>query len=176
MADTKISALAEAATLAGADEMPVVQGGTTKRVGVDTMFSSANAVWTGWVYPYTTGWVGVAGAPLTSTSWDGDARSTTAKTVIDMSAVFGVPAAVKAVLVAGAIRDSGSNGTDCYMFLAPNNTAAQGQAIDCHTINDRYQRYTFVVPCDANGDIYYQIVASGAGTMDVFLEVWGYCL
>ena len=116
-------------------------------------------------------------APLTSTDWDGDARSTTAKTLIDLSALFaGVPAGVKAVLVAGAVRDSGSNGADCCMYLSPNNTASQGMAIDCHTINDRYQRYSFVVPCDANGDIYYQIVASGASTFDAYLEIWGYAL
>ena len=33
-----------------------------------------------------------------------------------------------------------------------------------------------VVPCDANGDVYYQIVASGTGTMDVHLQIWGYWL
>ena len=26
------------------------------------------------------------------------------------------------------------------------------------------------------GDIYYQIAASGTGTMDVYLEIWGYWL
>ena len=31
-----------------------------------------------------------------------------------------------------------------------------------------------IVPCDANGDIYYQIAASGTGTMDVNIQIWGY--
>lgn len=30
--------------------------------------------------------------------------------------------------------------------------------------------------CDANGDIYYQLTASGSGTMDIYLEIWGYWL
>lgn len=111
---------------------------------------------------------------LTSTSWDGDAYSTTSKTLIDLSAVFGVPAGVKAVQIVVAIRDSGSNGTDCYILFGPNNTAAEGSSVDCHTINDRWSRECLIVPCDANGDIYYQISASGSSTMDVYVEIWGY--
>jgi len=40
--------------------------------------------------------------------------------------------------------------------------------------NDRQARGMMIIPCDANGDIYYQITASGAGTMDVFVQIWGY--
>jgi len=40
--------------------------------------------------------------------------------------------------------------------------------------NDEYAREGNIVPCDANGDIYYQINASGSGTMDVWIEIWGY--
>ena len=62
--------------------------------------------------------------PKTSDSWDGDARSTTAKTLIDLSAVFGVPAGVKAVLVGVSMRDSGSAASTggCYLILSPVNT------------------------------------------------------
>ena len=55
-----------------------------------------------WVYLTT---------PLTSTSWDGDARSTEAATLLDLSSVFSVPAGVKAVLVRLACRDSAAVGT-----------------------------------------------------------------
>lgn len=113
-------------------------------------------------------------APLTSTDWDGDPRSTTAKTVIDLSAVFGVPGGVKAVLVYVSLKDSGSAGADCYLILSPNNTAGQGLVVSPMSVDDRDGRYGLVVPCDANGDVYYQVVASGAGTMDVVLEIWGY--
>ena len=46
--------------------------------------------------------------PLTSSSWDGDAHSTEAKTKIDLSAVFGAPANIKAVSVRVLARDSAS--------------------------------------------------------------------
>ena len=114
--------------------------------------------------------------PLTSTSWDGDAYSTTAKTLIDMSAVFGVPAQVRFVLIKLAISDSGSDAADCYMILAPTNTALEGMSAGAPTPKTRWGRECLVVPCDANGDIYYQIVASDSSTLDVVLKVWGYMI
>ena len=120
-------------------------------------------------YPLTT--------PLTSTSWDGDAHSTKAKTLIDLSAVFGVPAGVKAVMFAGCyIRDSASAANDCWLILGPTNTNLVGNAVTCQSVNDRPARFNFIVPCDANGDIYYQCAASGVGTLDIFLHIWGYLL
>lgn len=146
----------------------------SKRLGLDSFESDATRL--------ATMMAGVFGhpvfldAPLTSTAWDGDAYSTTAKTKIDLSSVFSAPAGIKGVLVSVAIRDSGSNGTDCWFLLSPNDTAAKGLSTDCHTINNRYSRASWLVPCDSNGDIYYQNNASGADTMDVVLEIWGYVL
>ena len=115
--------------------------------------------------------------PLTSTSWDGDARSTTTKTKIDLSAVFGVPAGVKAVMVKIALRDSGSAATSCIFQLSGVSSGTNySLTAQASPINDRYAYFNGIVPCDANGDIYYQIAASGTGTMDVFLEIWGYWL
>ena len=116
--------------------------------------------------------------PLTSTSWDGDSFSTTAKTLIDLSAVFGVPAGVKAILVRITTRDSGSSSGYCYFGLSPNNTAGSVtiQAYLQGVANDIYITENGVVPCDANGDVYYQIVASGTDTLDAFIEIWGYWL
>jgi len=116
---------------------------------------------------------------LTSTSWDGDARSTTAKTLIDLSAVFssyptGTP---RAVLVEVGLRDSASAGGDYYLILSNNNTAGQGVYFRCSGLaNDAYHNAQAWIPCDANGDIYFQIAASGASTMDVFLTVRGWLL
>jgi hypothetical protein len=115
--------------------------------------------------------------PLTSTSWDGDSYSTTAKTLIDLSAVFSAPAYIKAVICNIAIRDSGSAAatTGCFLLLSPNNTADQGLAVSCAGLaNDATMRGGLIVPCSSNGDVYYQINASGASTMDVWLEIWGY--
>jgi hypothetical protein len=116
--------------------------------------------------------------PKTSTSWDGDARSTTAKTLIDLSAVFGVPAGVKAILVRLTARDSGSSSGYCHLSLSPNNTqdSVAIQAYLQGVANDIYITENGIVPCDANGDVYYQIVASGTGTLDAFIEIWGYWL
>jgi len=115
--------------------------------------------------------------PLTSTSWDGDARSTTAKTKIDLSAVFGVPAGVKAVLMLVNLRDSASASTYSYMYLAPNDTANNGLIFSADNgKNDGLVPVTAIVPCNVDGDIYYQTVASGIDTMDVTLHIWGYWL
>lgn len=174
---TKASAWSEATSLDGTEDILIIQSSTSKRVGVDTFMSTSNSRWTGWIYPYTSGWVGTAGQPLTSTSWDGDAHSTTAKTSIDLSAVFGVPAGVKAVSVYLQINDSASSTTDCFIYLSPNNTAYSGFALNTGKATNDYANTTcFIVPCDANGDIYYQITASGTGTFDVIMQIWGYCL
>lgn len=166
-ADSKISALSEATALTGAEDMVVVQT-STKRVGVDTLFSTANAVWHGWTY---------LTAPLTSTSFDGDAFSTTAKTIIDLSTVFGAPASITAVIIRIAARDSASAATiNLFVCVSATNTAGEAAVITRPSgrTNDYYDDQQGICPCDASGDIYYQVSASGAGTMDIVMQIWGY--
>jgi len=43
-------------------------------------------------------------------------------------------------------------------------------------VNDAYGADTGIVPCDANGDVYYKITASGPGAMDVWIRILGYWL
>jgi len=117
-------------------------------------------------------------APLTSTSWDGDAYSTAAKTLIDLSAVFSAPAGIKAALFRIVCRDSGSaaSTSNLGVMLSPNDTASNGP-VHCRVDglpNDVLGEENAVVPCDANGDVYYQLTASGASTLDVWLQIWGY--
>ena len=115
-------------------------------------------------------------SPLTSTAWDGDSFSTTANTKIDLSVVFGVPAGAKAVLVNIALRDSGSAANECFISLSPSSSVT-GMTARCSGIaNDKFANACLTVPCDTNGDIYYAISASGTGTMDVYLQIWGYWL
>jgi hypothetical protein len=116
--------------------------------------------------------------PLTSTAWDGDSFSTTAKTKIDLSVVFGVPAGAKGIFVRLVARDSGSSAGYCQLSLSPNATAdsVAVQAYLQGVPNDVYVPVNGVVPCDENGDVYYQIVASGTGTLDAIIEIWGYWL
>ena len=123
----------------------------------------------GWSYiPLTT--------PLTSTDFDGDAFSTTAKTKIDLSDKFGVPAGVKAVEILLYIKDSGSETGTCSVRVSPNDTAweAPVSLVLDGVPDDKGRAISGKCPCDANGDIYYQVQASGSGTMDVTIQVWGY--
>lgn len=118
-------------------------------------------------------------SPLTSTSWDGDARSSTGKTVIDLSSVFSVPAGVKAILARLYGRDSGSaTSTSVYFGLSPNNTGASiALAIrPTGVYADAPVENTGWCPCNSDGDVYFQCAASGTGTLDIWIEIWGYCL
>ena len=117
--------------------------------------------------------------PLTSTAWDGDAFSTTAKTLIDLSVVFGVPAGVKAILAQIMARDSGSSSSATAFFgLSPNNVDGSLSLMNTtrYIQNDLIVYNTAIVPCTSTGDVYYQIVASGSGTMDCWIRIWGYWL
>lgn len=131
-----------------------------------------------WVYAGSAEWVAATGFTnhASSTSWDGDAFSTTAKTVIDLSAVFNMPANIKAVQVRMIARDSGSSAATCFFGVSPNNTAnlVSVEVYRDKVTNDALDSKEGVCPCDANGDIYYQIAASGAGTLDAWLEIVGY--
>ncbi len=118
-------------------------------------------------------------APLTSTSWDGDGKSTTAKTLLDLSTVFSAPAGIRAAYVLVVANDSASAAatTTCWIILSPNDTAGSGMI---HRVsgmtNDSKHATMMTVPCDANGDFYYQINASGSTTLDVTIEIWGYLI
>jgi len=114
--------------------------------------------------------------PLTSTDWDGDAKSDAGPTKLDMSAVFtGYPdMAVKAVLLRIAARDDAAIGTaGLYFEVGP--SATYYYALNANPPGaDVISSDTGICPCDANGDIYYKINASGSGTCDCWLEVLGY--
>jgi len=164
MANKKITDLTELTKAASNDYLEIVDtsANASKKISRENL--------TGWHFLTT---------PLTSTSWDGDSYSTTAKkTLIDLSEVFGVPAGVKAVMVRMAARDSGSSAGYCQLGLSPNSTAGSVavQAYLQGVANDAYVSVNGVVPCDANGDVYYQVVASGTDTLDAVIEIWGYYL
>jgi hypothetical protein len=163
MANKKITDLTELTVAASDDYLEIV----------DTSANTSNKI----SRENLAGWHFLT-SPLTSTAWDGDSFSTTAKTKIDLSVVFGVPAGVKAVLVRLAARDSASYANaGLYISLSPTD-AAGGAAIlrPAGIVNDVYTDGMFIVPCDANGDVYYQIAASGTGTLDAIIEIWGYWL
>ena len=119
-------------------------------------------------YPLTT--------PLTSTSWDGDSFSSSGPTVIDTSVVFGAPAGIKAAAVRLTARDSVTFGTGgLYLSLGP--STSYYYAVSCYPFGgDINNTASGIVPCDASGDFYYKIIASGSGTLDAWIEIWGYWL
>ncbi len=116
-------------------------------------------------------------AGLTSTSFDGDSFPTTAKTEINLSTSFGAPAGIKAILVKVSARDSGSYGADCYLIVSPNNTAGSGFDVrPWGRVNDTWETETLICPCNANGNIYYQVLATGGATatLESYISIWGY--
>lgn len=163
MADKKITDLDELTAVASDDYLEIVDTSTS----TSKKISQANLI-NAPVFLTT---------PLTSTSWDGDAFSNTSKTLIDLSSVFGVPAGVKAVLVKVALRDSASaSGLYYIQFSGVSSGTNYSIVVEAPPVNDRFGYGQGIVPCNANGDIYYNIIASGSGTMDIYLEIWGYWL
>ncbi len=120
--------------------------------------------------------------PLAHSDFNGDSFSTTAKTEVAMRVsgkFFGLPADAKAALIKAVVQDSASAANDCYIILAPNNTAGSGIYYRCSGLtNDAKGGGTYVVPLtqDSPSKLYYQALASGATTLDVWLTVWGYWL
>ena len=163
MANKKITDLTELTEAASDDYLEIV----------DTSANTSNKI----SRENLAGWHFLT-SPLTSTAWDGDSFSTTAKTKIDLSEVFGVPAGVKAVLVRLSARDSGSSAGYCQFSISPNNTAdsVAVQAYLEKVVNDAFISVNGICPCDSGGDVYYQITASGTDTLDAILEIWGYWL
>ena len=162
MANKKITDLTELTAAATDDYLEIVDtsAAESKKISRENL--------AGWHFLTT---------PLTSTSWDGDAFSNTSKTLIDLSSVFGVPAGVKAVLVKVALRDSASASGLYYIQLSGVSSGTNySLTLESPPINDRFGYGQGIVPCDANGDIYYNVIASGSGTMDIYLEIWGYFL
>ena len=163
MADKRITDLDELTAVASDDYLEIVDTSTS----TSKKISQANLI-NAPVFLTT---------PLTSTAWDGDAFSNTSKTKIDLSSVFSVPAGVKAVLVKVALRDSASaSGLYYIQFSGVSSGTNYSIVVEAPPVNDRFGYGQGIVPCDANGDIYYNIVASGSGTMDIYLEIWGYWL
>ena len=115
-------------------------------------------------------------SPATSTSWDGDAKSTTARTKIDLSSVFGLPDNIKAVAIRLACNDSNSAASKYLYFAVSASSGAPAPILarPSGLPNDYYTEAFGICPCDSNGDIYYQIEASGTDTMDCWMEIYGY--
>jgi len=111
---------------------------------------------------------------LASTNFDGDSYSDVSRTLLDLSSVFGAPAGIKMVLFSLAVRDSGAGTNDCYITIGPRDVAGTGFSFGCPPANDRWGRGCLIVPCNVNGDVYYEIQASGTATFEIYMQIHGY--
>lgn len=153
MADKKITDLDELTAVAVDDYIETVDTST----GISKKISQANFVQAP-VFLTT---------PLTSTDWDGDTKTTTDRAIVDLSAVFGVPAGVKAILMS---IQTAANAANDYIRFGPNST--HNYVLTCRTtVASQIAHATGIVPCDANGDIY----CYPSGTVEgVYVYIWGY--
>jgi len=105
--------------------------------------------------------------PYTSAAWDGDAKTAADSGIIDLSAAFSVTASVRAVYATLAIKD----GTvDVLASLGPDSVDDNALTSRIQTA-DQYDSNAALVPCDANGDIYF----TASGNLDnVYIEIWGW--
>ena len=108
--------------------------------------------------------------PKTSTSWDGDTKTTSDRAIVDLSTVFGVPAGIKAVLMSIQTQ---ADAVDEYIRFGPNST--YNYALTCRTpVAGQIAHATGVVPCDSNGDIYCFTSLTDVENVQVY--IWGYWL
>ena len=106
--------------------------------------------------------------PLTSTDWDGDNKSAINNGTLDLSALFGVPAGVKAVLM--SVQTTG-NAVNDYLRFGPDST--YNYTLICRTTVANVIAHAFgIVPCDSNGDIYAYMNTVEA----CYIYIWGYWL
>ena len=158
------------ATAYSADTTITITGGSD--------YSLANAAISGQAYSYaaapqgfplgTSTFVPLT-TPLTSTSWDGDTKTTADRAIVDLSAVFGVPAGIKAVLMSIQTQADAVNE---YIRFGPNST--YNYALICRTpVASQIAHAMGIVPCDSNGDVY----CYPSGTIEnVQVRIWGYWL
>jgi len=111
---------------------------------------------------------------LTSTSYDGDLFSTASKTLIDLSAVFGTPGGIMAILLLAAVSDTASAGSDCRIYVGATNSSYIGTAFNASEVNSRPGRGMQMCLCNSDGDVYMQRIASGTNTMALTLQIHGY--
>ena len=107
----------------------------------------------------------------TSTAFDGDLYDTdNDEAIIDLSASFGLPAGIKAV----SVQLWGVCPTVSKTFtLQRDSEAIPSLMIYTQTANV-FMFGSGVVPCDANGDIYFLTDAVHGAEMTVFIRINGY--
>ena len=106
--------------------------------------------------------------PLTSTSWDGDAKTTANNGIIDLSSVFSAPAGIKAVSVFFATTSA----TASRISRLATNEANYDKGLEIlGQVANIKNAISGVLPCDANGDVYFSCSGDLAA---VYIRILGY--
>ena len=124
-----------------------------------------------WVYPFDDVWAGTSGQPLTSTSYDGNDTIAVGTVTLDTSAVFSVPAGVRAVnayIRASWVAAVAASNLQIKL-TGDSNIIAELKAHDTYA-----QDMTVIIPCDSNGD--FDIVVINADAINVNIAILGYQL
>jgi hypothetical protein len=102
--------------------------------------------------------------------------STQSNTFMDMSSLSSLSQLqyAKAYNLMVSVRDSGSAGTDCYVSFKTSSGASPIAYVGASAINNRWHRCVRFVPCGTNGDLWFDVVASGTQTLDVVIKVSAY--
>lgn len=113
--------------------------------------------------------------PKTHVDFDGDAYSTLSDPIrIDVTD-FEVPRTAKALMVKLLCRDSASSSTSgLIVSISPNDTYVFRAVRPSGLPNDYMAENTGVCPTDGQGGFYLNCTASGSGTLDIWVQVWGY--
>ena len=120
--------------------------------------------YTGYIFvPLTT--------PATSTDWDGDLYDVDNDEVtIDLSAAFGIPAEVKAVslILYASCPTVGQ-------YAALQTVTGINAAVEVRTqVANVLTANSGIVPCDANGDIFFRTNAVHGAEVTVYIRIFGY--
>ena len=113
---------------------------------------------------------------LTNAAWEGATFSNGANGTINLNAVFGVPVNARAVFVWASARDAASAGGTYYFNVRTKATTANPH-FTCRCpqgVDDELGQQHGFVPIPAAGTLYYNVVASGVNTMDVWLRIIGW--
>ena len=106
-------------------------------------------------------------SPATSTSWDGDAKSSGSQT-IDLSAAFGMPAAIKGILARLTVRDET---VDSWGALGPATGAYT--IISRVLVANQYNDSTGIIPCNGTGDV---VFTANGDLNNVVIQIYGYLI
>lgn len=113
----------------------------------------------------------ILAAPLTSGSYDGNDTISASTVSIDTSAVFGVPAGARALLLR-VVATWAAAAAASQLSVRPKAASHATATIRAHTTSA--QDMTVIVPCNSDGDI--DVIVANASATNVTIQVWGYWL